>query len=76
MGLSVLSSSKSWLLICLIGNKEFLCTQCRGIDPHLSASGKSDGFFELQWEAGVCSRVTARVDIKNFCLFSDVRTPI
>ena len=33
-------------------------------------------FLELQREAGVCSRVTAGEDIKNFCLFSDVRTPI
>ena len=33
-------------------------------------------FLELQWEAGVCSRVTAGEDIKNFCLFSDVSTPI
>ena len=43
-GLSVLPSSKSRLLTCLIGNKELLCTQCRGIGPHLSLSGKSDGF--------------------------------
>ena len=48
----------------------------QGIGPHLSASGKSDGFLELQLEAGVCSRVTAGVDIKRFCLFSDVRPPI
>ena len=33
-------------------------------------------FLELQWEAGVCSRVTAGEVIKNFCMFSDVRTPI
>ena len=33
-------------------------------------------FLELYREAGVCSRVTAGVDIKNFCVFSDVRTPI
>ena len=33
-------------------------------------------FRELQQKAGVCSRVTARVDIKNFSLFSDVRTPV
>ena len=33
-------------------------------------------FLELQQEAGVCSRVTAGEDIKNFCLFSDVSTPI
>ena len=69
-------SSKSRRLTCLIGNKELLCMQCRGIGPHLSVSGKSHVFPELQWEAGVCSRVTAGLDIKNFCLFSDVRTPI
>ena len=33
-------------------------------------------FLELQREAGVCSRVTAGEVIKNFCLFTDVRTPI
>ena len=33
-------------------------------------------FFQLQREAGLCSRITAGVDIKNFCLFSDVRTPM
>ena len=31
-------------------------------------------FLELQREAGACSRVTVGIDIKNFCLFSDVRT--
>ena len=29
------------------GNKELLCTQCRGIGPHLSASGKSHGFARV-----------------------------
>ena len=33
-------------------------------------------FLELQREAGICSRVTAGVDIKNFRLFSDVGAPI
>ena len=33
-------------------------------------------FLELQWEAGVCSRVMAGVAIKKFCLFIDVRTPV
>ena len=47
MLLSVLPSSKSRLLTCLIGKKELLCTQCRGIRPHLSASGKSDGFSRV-----------------------------
>ena len=32
-------------------------------------------FLELRREPGVCSRVTAGVAIKNFCLFSEVRTP-
>ena len=32
-------------------------------------------FLELRREPGVCSRVTAVVAIRNFCLFSDVRTP-
>ena len=40
------------------------------------SEGKSDGFSRVAAEAGVCSRVTAGEDIKNFCLFSDVRTPI
>ena len=33
-------------------------------------------FLKLHWEAGVCSRVMAEEDIKYFCLFSDVSTPI
>ena len=33
-------------------------------------------FLELQREAGICSRVTAGVDIKNFRLLSDVGAPI
>ena len=30
--------------MCLIGNMELLCMQCRGIWPHLAARGKSHGF--------------------------------
>ena len=33
-------------------------------------------FFRVAAEAGVCSQITAGVDIKNFCLFIDVRTPV
>ena len=44
--------------------------------PHLSARGKSDGFSRVAAKAGVCSRVMAGEDIKNFRLFSDFRTPI
>ena len=47
MGLSVVPSSKSRLLTCLIGNNALLCTQCRGIGPHLSARGKFHGFSQV-----------------------------
>ena len=30
-----------------MGNKEFLCTQCRGIEPQLVATGKSHGFSRV-----------------------------
>ena len=33
-------------------------------------------FLKLQREVGVCSPVTAGEDIKDFCLFSDITTPI
>ena len=33
--------------MCLIGNTELLCTQCRGIELNLSATGKSYGFSRL-----------------------------
>ena len=45
--LSGVPSSKSRLLTCLIGNMEFLCTQCSGIGPHLVARGKSHGFSRV-----------------------------
>ena len=47
MGLSVVPSSKSRLLPCLIGNNELLCRQCRRIGPHLSVSGKSHVFSRV-----------------------------
>ena len=76
MELSVLPSSKSGLLTCLIGNKELLYTQCRGIGPHLSASGKSQGFSRVA--TGTCGMFSSYggVAIKNFCLFIDMRTPV
>ena len=30
--------------MCLIGNTQLLCMQCRAIGPHLVARGKSHGF--------------------------------
>ena len=30
--------------MCLIGKKQLLCVQCRGIGPHLVANWKSHGF--------------------------------
>ena len=32
---------------CLTGNMELLCTQCRGITPHLSGRGKIHGFSRV-----------------------------
>ena len=40
-GDSLVPSRKSRLLTCLIGNTLLLCTQCRGIEPHLPARGMS-----------------------------------
>ena len=33
--------------MCLIGKTQFLCMQCRGIRPHLIASGNSHGFSRV-----------------------------
>ena len=33
--------------MCLIGKKQLLCMQCRGIKPHLVARGKSHGFSRV-----------------------------
>ena len=63
-GLSGVPSNKSRLLTCLMGNMELLCTQCRGIGPHLMARGMSHGF----------SRVTVGIILQNS--FSKVRTPV
>ena len=46
-GLSRVQSSKSRLLICLIGKTQLLCMQCRGIRPHLVARGKSHVFSRV-----------------------------
>ena len=34
--------------MCLIGKTQLLCMQCRGIGPHLVASGKSHGFSRVE----------------------------
>ena len=46
-GLSRVQSCKSRLLMCLIGKTQLLCTQCRGIGPHLLERGKSYGFSRV-----------------------------
>ena len=33
--------------MCLFGKTELLCIQCRGIEPHLMARGKSHGFSRV-----------------------------
>ena len=42
--------------MCLIGKSQLLCMQCRGIGPHLVASGKSHVF--------------SRVAAGTWCIFS------
>ena len=46
-GFSGVPSRKSRFHTCWIGNTKFLCTQCRGIGPHLAARGKSHEFSLL-----------------------------
>ena len=41
---SGVQSSKSRLLMYLIGKTQLCCMQCWGIGPHLAARGKSHGF--------------------------------
>ena len=48
----------------------------RGIGPHLVARGKSHGFLDLWQAPGIYSRVTAGMSIRNWSLFSEVRTPV
>ena len=60
--------------MCLIGKTQFLCTQCRGIGPHLVARGKSHGFSRVAAARCVYSRVTSGMPILSGSLFSEVRT--
>ena len=76
LGISGFPSSKSRLLTCFIGNMELLCTQCRGIGPHLSLSGKSHGFSQFAVGTWVYSRFMVGMAIQNSCLFTEVRTPV
>ena len=46
-GLSGVPSSKSRLLMCLIGNTGLLCSQCRGIEPHHPRRGMSHGISRV-----------------------------
>ena len=47
VGASRVQSSKSRILMCLIGKTQLLCMQCMGIGPHLVARGKSHGFSRV-----------------------------
>ena len=46
-GLSGVQSSKSRFLTCLIGEKQLLWKQCRGIGPHFARRGKSHWFSRV-----------------------------
>ena len=54
------------------------CSACSAGEAGLifQRAGTLMVFLEFQREGGVCSRVKAGEVIKNFCLFSDVRTPV
>ena len=74
-GLSGVQSSKSWLLTSWLGKRN-----CSG--HNAGASGlisrweeRLMGFHEVRQEPGVYSRVTAGISIRNWSLFSKVRTP-
>ena len=60
--------------MCLIGKRQLLCMQCRGIGPHHVASGSLTGFLELRPARGVYSRVKTGMPILNGNLFSEIRT--
>ena len=74
--LSGVPSRKSRLLTCLIGNLELLCMQFRGIQPHLSPTGKSQGFPRVAVGTRLHSRFTAGMAFQYSCLFSNFRTPV
>ena len=61
--------------MCLIGNTEILCMQCRGIGAHFSGGGSLMSFLELRQAPVVYSRVTAGMSIRNWSLFTEVWTP-
>ena len=43
--------------MCLMGKKQLLCMQCRGIGPHLAVRGKSHGFPRVA--AGIWGRFSS-----------------
>ena len=73
-GLSRVQSSKSRLLMSLIGKTQLHCMQCRGIGPHLVARGKSHRFSRVAACTGLYSRVTTGMPILNRSLFTEVWT--
>ena len=54
------------------------CSACNAGESGLMSwqRGSRMGFLELRQEPGVYSRVMAEMSIRNWSLFSEVRTPI
>ena len=73
VGDSLGQSSKSRLLICLIGKTQLLCMQGMGIGPHLAARWKSHGFSRVASGTGVYSPVTAGMSIRNWSFFQRIQ---
>ena len=65
-GISVLPSSKSRLLTCLIGNKELLCTQRRVSGLIFQRAGSLMDFSSCSWKLGYVLELLRRKSLKNF----------
>ena len=75
-GLSGVQSSKSRLLMCLIGKMQLLWKQCRGIGPHLAERGKAHVFSRVVGGTWHIFSSYSGMSIRNWSLFSEVRTPV
>ena len=73
---SRIQSSKSRLLTCLIGKTQL--PACSAAESGLISrqGGSLMGLLELRQEPGVYSRVAVGMSIRNWSLFSEVRTPV
>ena len=68
-------TNRGSLCVCL--GKRYCCGHCAGESGLISQRRERlMGFLELREEPGVYSRVTAGMSVRNWSLFSEVRTPV